>query len=183
MIIDFSTEQKTEKTKKELLNINRISDDDIFILQHITVNNDECKYIKKYGILNKKELFKHDEIECVQKLKEISKRAKIQLNTDYNTNVCAFLCANMNLDYDNNLAGLPEILNSKSRMYLGDKYIITFKVKYMNIEKSGFFGPKIYNENIIERLKNISDEGLKEVVNLSKDYNVPVENIINIEEI
>ena len=38
----------------------KISDDDIFILQHITVNNDECESIKKYGILNRKDLLKHD---------------------------------------------------------------------------------------------------------------------------
>ena len=47
MIIDFSSKYKLEKTKKELLNIKQISADDIFILQHITVNNDECESIKK----------------------------------------------------------------------------------------------------------------------------------------
>ena len=69
MIIDFSSKYKLEKTKKELLNIKQISDDDIFILQHITVNNDECESIKKYGILNRKDLLKHDELEIVKKLK------------------------------------------------------------------------------------------------------------------
>lgn len=69
MIIDFSSKYKLEKTKKELLNIKQISDDDIFILQHITVNHDECESIKKYGILNRKDLLKHDDLEIVKKLK------------------------------------------------------------------------------------------------------------------
>ena len=58
MIIDFSSKYKLEKTKKELFDINKIFDNDIFILQHITVNNDKCESINKYGILNRKDLLK-----------------------------------------------------------------------------------------------------------------------------
>lgn len=142
MIIDFSSKYKLEKTKKELLNIKQISDDDIFILQHITVNNDECESIKKYGILNRKDLLKHDDLEIVKKLKENPQRYEMMINQKLDTNICAFLCANMNFDYDSNLKGFPEILNPLKYYYNMEeykKYIITFKVEYMNIEKSGFF--------------------------------------------
>ena len=142
MIIDFSSKYKLEKTKKELLNIKQISDDDIFILQHITVNNDECESIKKYGILNRKDLLKHDELEIVKKLKENPQRYEMMINQKFDTNICAFLCANMNFDYANNWKGFPEILSPLKYYYNMEeykKYIITFKVEYMNIEKSGFF--------------------------------------------
>lgn len=46
-----------------------------------------------------------------------------------------------------------------------------------------FFGQETYYKNIIEKLKDISNRELKEVVILKEDYNVPVESIINIEEI
>lgn len=142
MIIDFSSKYKLEKTKKELLNIKQISDDDIFILQHITVNNDECESIKKYGILNRKNLLKHDDLEIVKKLKENPQRYEMMINQKFDTNICAFLCANINFDYANNLEGFPEILSPLKYYYNMEeykKYIITFKVEYMNIEKSGFF--------------------------------------------
>lgn len=142
MIIDFSSKYKLEKTKKELLNIKQISADDIFILQHITVNNDECESIKKYGILNRKDLLKHDDLEIVKKLKENPQRYEMMINKKLDTNICAFLCANMNFDYDSNLKGFPEILNPLKYYYNMEKYkkyIITFKVEYMNIEKSGIF--------------------------------------------
>lgn len=142
MIIDFSSKYKLEKTKKELFDINKIFDNDIFILQHITVNNDKCESIKKYGILNRKELLKHDDLEIVKKLKEKPQRYEMMINQKFDTNICAFLCANMNLDYDNNLEGFPEILSPLKYYYNMKeykKYIITFKVEYMNIEKSEFF--------------------------------------------
>ena len=186
MIVDFSTQYKLEKTKKELLNIKQISDDDIFILQHITVNSDECESIKKYGILNRKEILKHDDFEIVKKLKEQPQRYKMMMNQKFDTNICAFLCANMNLNYNNNFEGLPEILSPLTYCYNMEKYkkyIITFKVKYMNIEKSGFFGQNTYYQNSIEKLKDISNKALKEVVILNKDYNVPVEDIIKIEKL
>ena len=46
-----------------------------------------------------------------------------------------------------------------------------------------FFGQETYYKNIIEKLKNISNRELKEVVILKKDYDVPVEGIIKIEKI
>ena len=64
------------------------------------------------------------------------------MNQNFDINICAFLCANMNFDYANNLEGFPEILSPLKYYYNMEeykKYIITFKVEYMNIEKSGFF--------------------------------------------
>ncbi len=152
-------------------------------MQHITVNNDSCESIKKYGILNRKGLLKHDDIEIVKKLKENPKRYEMIMNQNFDINICAFLCANTNLDYDNKFKGFPEILNHYYNMEGYQKYMITFKVKYINIEKSGFFGQETYYKNIIEKLKNVSNRELKEVVILNKDYNVPIDDFIEIEKI
>lgn len=46
-----------------------------------------------------------------------------------------------------------------------------------------FFGQETYYKNIIEKLKNISNRELKEVVILNKDYNVPIDDFIEIEKI
>lgn len=108
------------------------------------------------------------------------------MNQNFDINICAFLCANTNLDYDNKFKGFPEILNPSTYYYNMEgyqKYMITFKVKYINIEKSGFFGQETYYRNIIEKLKNVSNRELKEVVILNKDYNVPIDDFIKIEKI
>lgn len=108
------------------------------------------KMTKKYGwtkdvlinhIENKSyEKLKHDDLEIVKKLKENPKRYEMIMNQNFDINICAFLCANMNLDYDNKFKGFPEILNPSAFYYNMEeyqKYMITFKVKYINIEKSG----------------------------------------------
>lgn len=182
MIIDFSTNKKIEESKKILLKENKIYDEDIFILQHVSANNDGCKSIIKYGILNRKELLKHEDIDIIKKLKQSKSRYEMMQKKDNDINICAFLCAKANLHYDNNWNGFPEILNyyyqDKEKW---DKYIITFKVKYKYIEHSGFFCDD--DETIIKKMKKITYDSLKDcIVILNKSYNVQVSDIIDIQK-
>lgn len=185
MLIDYTTIHRINETKKQLKDNINITSDDIFILQHISVNKDKCKTLKKYGILNRTELIKHSKFDIIKKLSNYNESDLIKKLRD--PNICAFFSAKANLDYDNNLRGLPEILNYKgcwNKANDWEKYIITFRIKYKNIEKSGFFGTSLYQGDIIEKLKNIDSNTLKgKIVILNKDYNVPSNDIISINKI
>lgn len=186
MVINLTNKEKAKETRLELekKNIEDISNVE-FILQHISANDDECDGIKRYGLLNRNALIMHKELNITQKIYEkFGKSTKLE-NLEEPC-IGAFLSASDNLDYDNDLESLPEIVNiNMDDKY--EKYIITFKVKFLDISNVAFsygWNEENFREKIIELIKEKIDENLHErFAFLKEGYNVPLKDIISIEKI
>jgi hypothetical protein len=186
MVINLTNKEKANETKLKLEkeNIEDISNVE-FILQHISANDDKCEGIRKYGLLNRNALIIHEDLNITQKIyKKLSEDTMLEkLKDPY---IGAFFSAMDNLDYNNDLDALPEIINANMADKY-EKYIITFKVKYLNIANTAFcyeWDEENFREKLIELINEKIDENLhNRFAFLERGYNVPVKDIISIEKL